>query len=45
MKKYNEVFKEDLIVNLIMLLGIAITLSMAIMFGIIVIKIVFGGLI
>ena len=45
MKKYEEIFKEDLIVNLIMLLGIAITLSMVIMFGIVVIKIVFGGLI
>lgn len=43
MKKYNEIFKEDLIVNLIMLLGIAITLTMAIIFGIVVIKIVIGG--
>lgn len=43
MKKYNEIFKEDLIINLIMLLGIAITLTMAIIFGIVVIKIAIGG--
>ena len=43
MKKYVEIFKEDLIVNLIMILGIAITLSMTIMFGIVVTKIAIGG--
>lgn len=42
MKKYVEIFKEDLIVNLIMLLGIAITLSMVVMFSAIIIAMIIG---
>ena len=42
MKKYNEIFKEDLIVNLIMILGITITLSMVVMFSAIIIAMIIG---
>lgn len=42
MKKYVEIFKEDLIVNLIMLLGITITLSMVVMFSAIIIAMIIG---
>ena len=42
MKKYNEIFKEDLIVNLIMILGITITLSMVVVFSAIIIAMITG---
>ena len=42
MKKYVEIFKEDLIVNLIMILGITITLSMIVMFSAIIIAMILG---
>lgn len=42
MKKYEEIFKEDLIVNLIMILGITITLSMVVMFSAIIIAMIIG---
>ena len=42
MKKYVEIFKEDLIVNLIMILGITITLSMVVMFSAIIIAMILG---